>query len=231
MSLTLFHHPLSSYCQKALIGLYELGVPFDARFVDLGNPEHRAMLAIHWPLCKFPVLHDAAQNRSIPESSVIIEYVHLQYPGVSRLVPTDRATAIEVRLWDRIFDNYVQTPMQQIVADRLQQSNADMSAQRGLLESIYCVIDRQVATNSWVASDTFSLADCAAAPALFYASTIQPFPPELRQLAAYFERLMARPSVERVIEGAEPYFSMYPFAEAIPERFRKPAATRSRSLS
>ncbi len=223
MSLTLFHHPLSSYCQKALIALYELGVPFDARFVDLGNPEHRAMLATHWPLCKFPVLHDAAQNRSIPESSVIIEYVDHKYSGTSHLVPADAASAIEVRLWDRIFDNYIQTPMQQIVADRLQQSNADMSAQRGLLESTYRVIDRQVATHRWAASDTFSLADCAAAPALFYASTIQPFPAELHHLAAYFERLMARPSVMRAIAGAEPYFSMYPFADAIPSRFRTSA--------
>ncbi len=226
MSLTLFHHPLSSYCQKALIALYELGVPFDARFVDLGNPEHRAMLGTHWPLVKFPVLHDAARNRSLPESSVIIEYLDHHHPGTSRLIPADWDTAIEVRLWDRIFDNHIQTPMQQIVVDRLQQSNADLSAPRAWLQATYRVIDHQVASGSWAACGSFSLADCAAAPALFYASALQPFPAELHHLAAYFERLMARPSVKRVIEGAEPYFDLFPFAAAIPAKFRKSAAAR-----
>ena len=164
MPLTLFHHPLSSYCQKTLIALYELGVPFEARFVDLGNPEDRAMLSTHWPLCKFPVLHDAASDRSIPESSVIIEYVDHHYAGAPRLVPADRDRAIEVRLWDRIFDNHIQTPMQQIVADRLHQSNADMSAQRALLAATYSVIDRQVATSPWAAGGTFSLSDSGSQP-------------------------------------------------------------------
>ena len=218
MSLTLFHHPLSSYCQKVLIALRELDLPFEARFVDLGNPDDRAVLAEHWPLCKFPVLHDAARNRSLPESSVIIEYVDRLGPGGPRLVPTAWESAIEVRLWDRIFDNHVQTPMQQIVADRLHQSNGDMSAQRALLEATYRVIDRQVASGSWVAGGQFSLADCAAAPALFYASAVQPFPASLRHLAGYFDRLMARPSVRKTVDAAEPYFNLFPFADAIPAR-------------
>lgn len=220
MSLTLFYHPLSSYCQKVLIALYETGVPFQAQVIDLGSETDRACLGAHWPLCKFPVIHDVVRGRSLPESSTIIEYLDNCVAGGRRMVPTTWESAIEVRLWDRIFDNYVQTPMQRIVADKLRQSNADMSEYRSLLEVTYRAIDNQVSPRTWIASDEFSMADCAAAPALFYANTVLALPPGLGHLCGYFERLMARSSVKRAIEEARPYFHFYPFAEAIPERFK-----------
>lgn len=220
MTLTFYYHPLSSYCHKVLIALYEAATPFNARIVDLSVEDHREILQSHWSLCKFPVLHDAERNVSLPESTVIIEYIDHHYPGHKRLIPADWDIAIEVRLWDRIFDNYVQTPMQQIVADRLHNKSADMSGQRALLDATYGVIDRQVASRAWAAHDDFTLADCAAAPALFYANTLRPLPAELGHLRDYFDRLMARPSVRRVIEESRPYFHFYPFADAIPQRFR-----------
>jgi len=223
MSLTLYYHPLSSYCHKVLIALYEAGTTFHAELIDLGNEDHREILRGHWPLCKFPVLHDAARNRSLPESSTIIEYLDHHYPAARPLIPTDRDSAMEVRLWDRIFDNYVQTPLQQIVLDSLQQTRVDLSSQRALLEATYRVIDRQVESRAWAAGAEFTLADCAAAPALFYASTLQPLPATLGSLRAYFERLMARPAVRRVLDEARPYFHFYPFADAIPPRFLAPA--------
>jgi glutathione S-transferase len=215
MSLTLYYHPLSSYCHKVLIALYDAGTAFDARLIDLGDAGDREVLQSHWPLCKFPVLHDTAHGRSVPESSAIIEYLDHYYPGAKPLIPTDWDSALEVRLWDRIFDNYVQTPMQQIVADRLRQARADLSGQRSLLEATYRVIDRQVALRAWAAHEEFTLADCAAAPALFYANTLQPLPASLGHLRGYFARLMNRPSVRRVIEEARPYFHLYPFADAL----------------
>ena len=218
MSLTLYYHPLSSYCHKVLIALYEAGTAFNAQVIDLGDADQRATLRSHWPLCKFPVLHDSERNRSLPESSVIIEYLDHYYPGDKPLIPTDWASALEARLWDRVFDNHVQTPMQQIVGDRLRQTHADMSGPRSLLEVAYRVIDRQVASRTWAAHEEFTLADCAAAPALFYATTLQPLPTELGHLRNYFARLMDRPSVRRVLEEARPYFHLYPFADAIPQR-------------
>ena len=223
MPLTLFYHPLSSYCQKVLIALYEAGTPFNAQIIDLGNGSDRATLASHWSLCKFPVIHDSERGRSLPESSTIIEYLDHYYPSAGRMVPDECESAVEVRLWDRIFDNYVQTPMQQIVANRLRQSNADMSEYHSLLESAYRAIDKQLSSRAWAATDEFSLADCAAAPALFYAITLQSLPTELGYLNEYFERLMARGSVKRTLEEARPYFNLYPFAEAIPQRFWAPS--------
>lgn len=221
MSLTLYYHPLSSYCHKVLIALYEAGTVFTAQIIDLGDADQREVLRSHWPLCKFPVLHDSVHDRSLPESSAIIEYLDHYYPGERPLIPPDWDSALEVRLWDRIFDNYVHTPMQQIVGDRLQQAHADLSGQRALLEAAYCVIDRQVALHTWAAHDDFTLADCAAAPALFYANILQPLPSALSHLRNYFDRLMDRPSVRRVLDEARPYFHLYPFADAMPQRFRE----------
>ncbi len=225
MSLTLYYHPLSSYCHKVLIGLYETGTSFDARIIDLGDESHRDLLRSHWPLCKFPVLHDARRNRSLPESSAIIDYLDHHYPGARSLIPSDRDSEMEVRLWDRLLDNHVHTPMQQIVGDRLQQTHADLSGQRGLLDTMYTVIDRQVAARAWIAHGDFTLADCAAAPALFYANTVQPLPTTLGHLAAYFERLMERASVQRVLEEARPYFHSFPFSESLPARYKVPAGS------
>src|SRR4051794_38059413 len=111
MSLKLYFHPLSSYCQKALIALYENDVPFDPHIVDLGNPEARAAFQKVWPIAKFPVLRDEAKARTIPESSIIIEYLAQHYPGQSRLVLADEDLARQTRMRDRFYDMYVNDPM------------------------------------------------------------------------------------------------------------------------
>jgi glutathione S-transferase len=220
MSLTLYYHPLSSYCHKALIALYENGTSFEKRFINLGDAADRAALESIWPIAKFPVLSDAVRNRDIPEATLIIEYADHYYPGAQPLVPRDWDEALEVRLWDRFFDNYVHTPMQQIVADRMSGSKADLASQRRLLRTAYDMLDSRLARRDWVAAKQFSLADCAAAPALFYGSILQPFPEQCTHLHGYFERLVNRASCRRVLEEAKPFFQYFPFAEALPARFR-----------
>jgi glutathione S-transferase len=217
--LTLFYHPLASFCHKVLIALYEQGTAFEKRLINLGDGADRAALQALWPMIKFPVLSDPARGRDVAESSVIIEYLDHYYAGSQPLIPAHWDAALEVRLWDRVFDNYVQLPMQEIVADRIYSRAADLAPQRAALEKAYRMIDQRMASRTWAAGDAFSMADCAAAPALFYASIVAPFPGDCTHLAAYFERLMARASVRRVLEEARPYFSMYPFAEKIPARF------------
>lgn len=220
MNLTLYYHPLSSFCHKALIALYENGTEFERRIIDLGNAQDRTELRAHWPLCKFPVIHDRLRNRDVPESSIIIEYLQQFYPGEQPLLPQDQNEQLEVRLWDRFFDNHVQGPMQQIVNDRLSQTNGDMTMARTALRTAYEMIDNNMASRTWMASRNFSMADCAAAPALFYATTLEPIPGESVHLQAYFDRLMDRASCRRVLDEAKPYFHLYPFAAAIPTRFR-----------
>jgi glutathione S-transferase len=221
MSLTLYYHPLASYCHKVLVALYELGTPFERRIIDLADDAERAELEALWPVGKFPVIRDAARGRSVPESSVIIEYLDQHATGAPPLIPHERDAALEVRLWDRFFDNHVQGPMQQIVADRLFNAGADMRPKRDALATAYGMLERQLRDGrEWVSPGGFSMADCAAAPALFYASTLVAFPAEAPRLGAYFERLVARPSVQRVLEEAKPYFHNYPFADDIPSRFR-----------
>ena len=220
MSLTLYYHPLSSFCHKVLIALYENGCGFEKRVIDLGNEADRAELQAIWPFRKFPVIRDHMRNRDVAETTIIIEYLDHFFAGKNLLIPNDWESSLEVRHWDRVFDNYVQGPMQQIVSDRLTGAQADLSNERATLETAYGMIDRHMASRTWIAGQRFSLADCAAAPALFYASTVQPFLPERRHLSAYLERLVERPSFRQVIEEAKPYFSLYPFAEDIPKRFR-----------
>ncbi|MGC3982950.1 MAG: glutathione S-transferase family protein [Steroidobacteraceae bacterium] len=219
MSLTLHYHPLASYCHKVLIALYEHDVEFDKHLVDLGNAQDRAELTALWPLCKFPVLSDSQRQQHIAEASIIIEYLDEYFPSRQRLIPGDFTTALAVRLWDRVFDNYVHEPMQQIVIDRIRNAQGDLSSARSTLDTAYRMIDKQLTDRTWIASDEFSLADCAAVPALFYASTLQAFPQDCKRLIDYFERLIARPSVGRVLEEAKPYFSMYPFKDSLPARF------------
>ena len=221
MAITLYYHPLSSFCHKVLIALYEHGTAFEKRMIDLGVEEDRAELEAIWRIRKFPVIWDHARERDVPETSIIIEYLDHFYPGAATLLPKDWEAAHDVRLWDRFFDNHVQGPMGAIVLDRITGSKGDMAGQRAALATAYRMIEERMAPREWIAGDAFSMADCAAAPALFYAATLESFPAETRHLTAYFERLMARPSVRRVLEEAKPYFSMYPFEEAIPARFRQ----------
>jgi glutathione S-transferase len=214
MSLTLYYHPLSSFCWKTLIALYENGTPFTPQLVDLSNADERAALLKLWPIGKFPVLRDAARDRIIPESSIIIEYLDAEYPGATRFIPADTKLALQVRLRDRFYDLYVHLPMQKIMGDRLRPADSrdpyGVAEAKARLQSCYGMIDKEVASRTWAMGDAFGLADCAAAPALFYGNMAVPFGAEHKNLGAFFERLKARPSFARVLKEAEPYFGMVP---------------------
>ena len=214
MSLEFFGHPFSSYTQKALIALYENGTPFTPVAVDLSSETERAALLKLWPIGKFPVLRDDATDRTIPESSIIIEYLDNQYPGRTRLIPADARLALQTRLRDRFYDLYVHLPMQKIVGDRLRPEGSKdphgVEEARARIQSCYGIIDQEVAARTWAMGDAFSMADCAASPALFYANKVVPFGGAHSHLAVYFDRLQARPSFARVLREAEPYFQMFP---------------------
>jgi glutathione S-transferase len=214
MSLTLYFHPLSSFCWKALIALYENDTPFEPRLVDLGNETERAALLKLWPIGKFPVLRDDAKDRTIPETSIIIEYLDNYYPGRTRFIPADAKLALQTRLRDRFYDLYVHLPVQKIVGDRLRpQGKKDphgVEEAKARIQSCYGMIDKEVAAKTWAMGEAFSLADCAASPALFYANKVMPFGDTHKNVTAYFERLKARPSFARVIKEAEPYLGMFP---------------------
>jgi glutathione S-transferase len=218
-TVRLYYHPLSSFCHKVLIALYENNIEFERRIIDFGNEADRAELQAIWPFNKFPVIRDHARQRDVAESSIITEYLDHYFAGERPLIPTDWEAAVEVRFWDRVFDNYVQRPMQQIVRGRLKDNRADLTNEHATLKTAYEMIDRHMESRTWVSGRHVSMADCAAAPALFYASTLQPFPQDCNHLRDYFESLVARPSVRRVLEEAKPYFSLYPFADQIPARF------------
>jgi glutathione S-transferase len=218
MSLTLHYHPLSSYCHKVLLALYELGLPFDAKLVNPGDAAERAAFMALWPTGKIPLLVDA--GRVVAETSIIIEHLDR---GQARLLPADADACLTVRLWDRLFDLYVMTPVQAIVGDRLraegERDPVGVANARRMLAMAYDLIESRMAATPWAAGASFSLADCAAAPSLFYASTLAPFPAGHTKLAAYFERLLQRPSVARVLDEARPFFQYYPYREALPARF------------
>lgn len=212
MSLTLYYHPLSSFCMKALVGLYELGVPHEKRLVDLSDPSQRAALYKLSPIGKFPVLRDEANDRTVPESSILLEYLDLHY-GRGRLIPRDADRAITCRLRDRFFDTYIHLPMQRIVGDRLRPEGSrdpfGVQTERDRIASSYAIADANLRADGWAVGDDFTLADCAAAPALFYAQKIVPLGDQPR-LAAYYERLTRRPSFARVLDEAAPYLAMFP---------------------
>jgi glutathione S-transferase len=214
MSLTLHFHPLSSFCWKALIALYENDTPFTPNLVNLGDEAERAALLKLWPVGKFPVLRDDARDQTIPESSIIIEYLDRYYPGRVRFIPTDPEPAWQTRLRDRFYDCYVHISAQKIVGDRLRPEAArdshGVAEARERLRSCYDIIDRQMANSNWAMGEAFGLADCAALPALFYGDKVQPLGEQHGNAAAYLERLKARPSVARVLREAEPYFKMFP---------------------
>jgi glutathione S-transferase len=213
MSLTLHFHPLSSFCWKALVALYENDTPFRANLVNLGDPAERAALLKLWPIGKFPVLSDDARGETVPESTVIIEYLDRHYPGRTRFLPDDPGLASQTRLRDRFLDLYVHLPMQKIVGDRLRPASAKdphgVAEARAQLRTSYAMIEQQMAAGDWAMGRDFSLADCAAAPALYYGNQVEPFG-EFRNAGAYLERLKARPSFARVIKEAEPYFQYFP---------------------
>jgi glutathione S-transferase len=214
MSLVLYFHPLSSFCQKVLIALYENDIPFEPRIVDLGDEASRAAFLKVWPVGKFPVLRDERRGLTIPESSVVIEHLHQHYRGRTPLLPDDADRALQARLWDRFYDLHVNEPMQRIVADRLRPDGRNdpfgVEQAKARLQTAYPVIEREMATKTWAAGDEFSMADCAAAPALFYANKVMPFGKEHTNVARYFERLIKRPSYARALTEAQPYFKLFP---------------------
>lgn len=223
MSLVLHYHPLSSYCWKVLIGLDELGVPYETAEVNFVDPQARAAFERLWPTAKIPLLEDRDTGRVVPETSIQLEYADRN----GRLLPADPETRLAVRLWDRVFDNYVMTPMSSIVADRIRgpdKHDADLVAQRRAeLQKAYRMIDAHMAGRTWAAGDDFSLADCAAAPSLFYAVVIEPPSEDLPNLTAYRDRLLARPSVAKAIDGARPVFQYFPFRDQLPDAYRPDA--------
>jgi glutathione S-transferase len=214
MSLKLYFHPLSSFCQKVLIALYENDTPFEPQIVDLRDEASRATFYKVWPIGKFPVLRDDDRDRTIPESSIIIEYVALHYPGETQLVPADSKFAWQTRLRDRFFDLYVNAPMQKVVTDRLRPAgNNDqhgVGEAKTLLQTALDMVDQEMRTNTWAIGDAFSMADCAAAPALMYANMVMPFRDSHKHAASYLDRLMDRPSFARVVREAQPYLALFP---------------------
>ena len=216
MSLTLHFHPLSSFCWKALIALYENNTPFAANKVDLGNPAEREALLKLSPIGRFPVLEDTARGEVVPESSIIIEYLDHHYPGGIRFIPADAEAALQTRLRDRFLDLYIHLQMQKVVGDRLRPKGAKdphgVEQARAQIRKSYDILETSL-TGSWAMGEDFGLADCAAAPVLFYAGQIEPFGKRSR-LTGYLDRLKARPAFARVLKEAEPYFSMFPKEDA-----------------
>ena len=214
MSLTLYMHPLSSYCHKVLIALYENATPFQPRDVNLGDPAEREEFRKVWPIGKFPVLRDAARNRTVPESTTIIEYLTQYYPGPTQLIPSDAELAAQVRSLDRFYDLYIHDPMQRIVGDRLrlaaQRDPLGVEQARDRMRTALGMVETEMAGKRWALGELFSMADCSAAPALFYANRVMPLAGEFPQASAYLTRLEKRPSYARALVEAQPYFAMFP---------------------
>jgi glutathione S-transferase len=214
MSLKFYYHPLSSFCMKALIALYETGTPFEPQIVNLMDARERADFIALWPIGKFPVLRDEAKGRTVPESSVIIEYLARHYPGGTQFIPADPDEAREMRLRDRVLDLYLHMPMQKVVTDKLRPEGKNdpfgVEEARDKMRTALGILERDIAGKTWAMGDAFTMADCAAAPPLFYVDKIMPFRGTHPLSAAYFDRLTARPSFARVLAEAEPYFKMFP---------------------
>src|SRR4051812_38277413 len=223
MSLTFYYHPLASFCWKVEIALFENGTPFTGEIVNLGDPKSSARFLDLWPVGKMPVLRDEKRDRTVPETTIIVEYLDCHYPGARKLLPEKEERRLDARLWDRFFDLYIQQPMQRIVAQQLRaEGDRDPLAvpeSTATLQMAYGMLEKQMATRTWAIGEEFSLADCAAFPGLFYADTLVPFTNTYPNAAAYFERLLQRPSVQRVLDEARPFFKFYPFKDALPARF------------
>jgi glutathione S-transferase len=212
MTLKLYYHPLSSYCWKALIALYENDTPFEPVFVDLGDAKSRADFLAIWPIGKFPVLRDERRNALIPESSIIVEYLAQHYPGTSKLVPEEMDAARQVRMRDRFFDMHIHTHVQKIVGDRIRAAGRKdpqgVEDARAQMRTALSLVEAEIGSG-WAMGDRYSMADVSASPALYYADkvmTLADFP----KTAAYLERLKTRSSFARTLKEAEPYFQYFP---------------------
>src|SRR5205809_5172390 len=217
-SMKLYAHPFSSYCQKVLIALYENGHPSEFRLLAPGDEQVAAEHAALWPLKRMPVLVD--EGRTVVEATIIIEHLGLHHPRPVRLIPEDPRAALDVRMMDRFFDNYIMTPMQKIVADRIRapehRDPQGVAEARKTLDTAYRWLENAMTGHKWAAGDIFSLADCAAAPALFYADWAHPIGKAFSNVRAYRRRLLARPSVARAVDEARPCGPL--FALGAPDR-------------
>jgi glutathione S-transferase len=209
--LTLYAHPFSSYCQKVLTALYENGTAFTYRLLGPEDPAAMTELEARWPFKRFPMLVDGGQT--VVESSIIIEHLGLRHPGPVWLIPGDARAALEVRMMDRFFDNYVMTPMQKLVFDCIRPAESrdayGVDEARAMLNIAYSWLNDRLDRREW-AVDDFSLADCAAAPSLFYADWVHPIDQRLSRVRAYRQRLLARPSFAKAVEEARPYRHFFP---------------------
>ncbi len=212
MRPVLYSHPFSSYCQKVLTALYENGTDFDTRMLGPEDPSAYQDLCSMWPVKRFPILIDG--EKRVFESSIVIEYLDQHYPGPVKLIPDDADAALDVRMMDRFFDNYISTPQQKVVfnAIRPEESRDPYGVQeaRDMLDAAYGWLDQRMADREWAAGGTFSLADCAAAPALFYADWTHRIGEQFAHVRAYRSRLLARPSFARAVDEARPYRSFFP---------------------
>jgi len=212
MSMKLYAHPFSSYCQKVLIALYENDTPFEFRMLAPGNEQAAAEHESLWPLKRMPVL--VYDGRTVVEASIIIEHLGLHHHGPVRLIPGDPHAALDVRMMDRFFDNYIMTPMQKIVADSIRaaehRDRQGVAEAREMLDTAYRWLDDAMTGHKWAAGDIFSLADCAAAPALFYADWAHPIGKAFSNVRAYRRRLLARPSFARAVDETRPYRPLFP---------------------
>ena len=206
----LYAHPFSSYCQKVLIALYENGTPFEYR--NLEDETAKAELNALWSIGKFPLLRD--RNCTIIEASCIIEHLDLYHRGPRPMLPDTAKTALQTRMLDRFFDNYLSTPQQKIVADSLRPPGArdahGVAEAKTLLERAYAWLDQHMEGRQWAAGDDFTLADCGAAPFLFYADWTHRINPQFGRVLAYRRRLLQRPSIVRAVEEARPYRHYFP---------------------
>lgn len=211
MNLSLYAHPFSSYCQKVLTALYENATPHTFLMLD-GSGDAGLEFSARWPIKRMPLLVDG--DRTVAEASIIIEHLGLHHPGPVRLIPADAEAALDVRFMDRFFDNYVMTPMQRIVADHIrpieQRDARGVAEAKALLDTAYHWLDQRMAGREWACATGFSMADCAAAPALFYADWVNPMADTLTHARAYRQRLLARPSFARAVDEARPYRGIFP---------------------
>lgn len=217
MSLVLYGHPFSSYTQKVLVALFENQVDHAFLSLDPGAPgqaENAADWLQRWPLRKFPLLVDG--GRSVVESSVIIEYLQLAHPGSVRLLPEDPLAALDVRFLDRFFDLHIMSPVQRAVSGALTgDAGKTEDARRHAVEKLelaYAWLEGHLAADgrTWAAGEDFTLADCAAAPSLFYADWTHPISASFPAVRAYRGRLLARPSFARAVDGGRPFRHYFP---------------------
>jgi glutathione S-transferase len=212
MKPQLFAHPFSSYCQKVLVAIYENGTDFEYRMLspqEAGTVEEWQSI---WPIKRFPVLKDG--ENAVMEATIIIEYLMLNYPGSVRLIPENPQAALRTRMMDRFFDNYIMTPMQKVVFNQIRpEADRDpygVTEAKAMLDDAYGWLDGVVAKTGWAAGDTFTLADCAACPSLFYADWVHPIAETFPNVRAYRARLLARPSFARAVDEGRPYRAFFP---------------------